>query len=78
MPPTPGISGTAALSIAESLVLALGDNNILPREQLLEVLRSASATYEKTDGTSPDLGFNAAVFGEINRIAGQLRIGRFR
>lgn len=40
------ISGTAALSICESLLLALNDRNILPEREIVGILKDAAAAHE--------------------------------
>lgn len=39
-------SGTAALSICESLLLALNDRNILPEREIVGILKDAAAAHE--------------------------------
>jgi len=43
MPQISDVSGTAALSICESLLLALNDRNILPEHEIVGILRDAKA-----------------------------------
>lgn len=67
MPVPNDIAGKAALSICESLLLALNDRNILPEEEILGILRDAAAAHE----LSPDKGqadSHAAVAALINGI----------
>jgi hypothetical protein len=40
------IAGLAALSICESLLLALNDHKILPEREIVGVLRDAAAAHE--------------------------------
>jgi hypothetical protein len=40
------LAGRAALSICESLLLALNDRNILPEKEIVGILRDAAATHE--------------------------------
>lgn len=40
------IAGSAALSICESLLLALNDGKILPEREILGILRDAAAAHE--------------------------------
>lgn len=50
------VSGTAALAICESLLLALNDRNILPESEIVGILRDAAAAHHHAptgeDGTS--------------------------
>lgn len=40
------IAGRAALSLCESLLLALNDRNILPENEIIGILRDAAAAHE--------------------------------
>lgn len=40
------ISGTAALAILESLLLALNDHKVLPQNEIIGVLQDAVAAHE--------------------------------
>lgn len=70
MPPMPAsqdIAGTAALSICESLLLALNDRNILPEKEIVGILTDAAAAHEfAPDGD--DAQMHAAVAALINGI----------
>ncbi len=67
MPLPNDISGTAALSICESLLLALNDRNILPEKEIVGILKDAAAAHEHAaPGTQDDL--HRAVAGLINGI----------
>lgn len=46
MPVTNDIAGTAALSICESLLLALNDRKVLPEKEIVGILRDAAAAHE--------------------------------
>lgn len=50
------VSGTAALAICESLLLALNDLNILPESEIIGILKDAAAAHQHLpkagDGTS--------------------------
>jgi hypothetical protein len=67
MPPPNDIAGRAALSICESLLLALNDRNILPESEIVGILRDAAAAHEfapdRTQGET-----HAAVAALINAI----------
>ena len=51
----PDPAGHAALSICESLLLALNDRNILPESEIIGVLRDAATTHAQATGGDPDL-----------------------
>jgi len=61
------IAGLAALSICESLLLALNDRNILPEKEIVGILRDAAAAHEfDTDAEHAEM--HAAVATLINAI----------
>jgi hypothetical protein len=64
------IAGLAALSICESLLLALNDRKILPEREIVGVLRDAAAAHEfaadAENATDADL--HTAVAALINGI----------
>jgi hypothetical protein len=59
------ISGTAALAICESLLLALNDRGILPAHEIVGVLKDAAAAHEDAEG-GENGAFHAAVATLIN------------
>ncbi len=61
-------SGTAALSICESLLLALNDAQVLPESEIMDVLKDAAAAHENAIGTEVDPEMHRAVAALINRI----------
>ena len=61
------ISGTAALAICESLLLALNDHNILPEKEIVGILKDAAAAHENTPPSDLD-ALHAAVAALINGI----------
>lgn len=61
------ISGTAALTICESLLLALNDHNILPEEEIVGILQDAAAAHENLSGDEDD-ALNVAVAALIRGI----------
>jgi hypothetical protein len=61
------IAGTAALSICESLLLALNDHNILPESEIVGVLTDAAAAHENLPPGELD-ALHAAVAALINGI----------
>ena len=70
MKDVPDVAGTAALTIVESLMLALNDRDISPEKEIMGVLIDAAETHtnaaeEKQKGT-PEL--NLAVAALINKI----------
>lgn len=50
MPAHDDIAGRAALSICESLLLALNDANILPESEILGILKDAAAAHDFAPG----------------------------
>lgn len=68
MPVLPDVAGVAALSICESLLLALNDRKILPEREILGILQDAVAAHENAppgDGTE---AMHKAVAGLIQKI----------
>ncbi|WP_339951211.1 hypothetical protein [uncultured Albimonas sp.] len=66
MPRSDDIAGAAALSICESLLLALNDGGILKEHEIIALLQDAAATHEAaTDG---DREVHAAAAALINGI----------
>ncbi len=61
------IAGTAALSICESLLLALNDRNILPEREILGILKDAAMSHEQAPPSDND-ALNVAVAAMINHI----------
>lgn len=61
-------SGMAALSICESLLLALNDHNLLPESEIVGVLRDAAATHEMATGSDAEREMHQAVASKINHI----------
>lgn len=62
----PDPAGHAALSICESLLLALNDRNILPESEIIGVLRDAATTHAQA--TVGDLDMHREVVKLIERI----------
>lgn len=60
-------AGTAALSICESLLLALNDHNILPEKEIIGILRDAASAHENAPQGKDD-ALHAAVAALINSI----------
>nr|WP_272213185.1 hypothetical protein [Marinicella sp. W31]MDC2879133.1 hypothetical protein [Marinicella sp. W31] len=61
-------SGVAALSICESLLLALNDARVLPESEIIGVLQDAAASHENAEGTKANLEMHKAAAALINRI----------
>ena len=62
------ISGIAALTICEALLLALNDYKLLPEREILGVLKDAAATHVKAVGLDADSKTHQDVADLINRI----------
>jgi len=64
---TPDVAGIAALTICESLLLALNDRNILPEQEIVGILRDAATAHSPApDGG--DLVMHKAVAALITKI----------
>lgn len=61
-------SGVAALSICESLLLALNDHKLLPESEIIGVLQDAAETHENAVGLDSDAEMHRGVAALINRI----------
>lgn len=61
------IAGAAALSICESLLLALNDRNILPEKEILGILLDAAEAHERA-GEIKDAERHAAISALIHAI----------
>lgn len=62
------VSGTAALAICESLLLALNDHKVLPEHEIMGVLKDASAAQQPVPGNDELSALHAEVRGLIDRI----------
>jgi hypothetical protein len=62
------VSGMAALSICEALMLALNDANVLPETEIMGVLRDAALTHDQAEGSDAELEKHRAAADLINRI----------
>lgn len=62
------VSGTAALAICESLLLALNDRNILPEREIVGILQDAAAAHTNDPGEDGKAELHAAVAALINSI----------
>lgn len=61
-------AGQAALSICESLLLALNDAGVLPEAEIMGVLQDAAATHANAGGSATEIEANEAVAALINKI----------
>ncbi len=68
MSASPDINGLAALTICESLLLALNDRNILPEREIVGVLRDAAATHRDAPADAYSPAVHAEVAALITRI----------
>ena len=62
------VSGTAALAICESLLLALNDRNILPESEIVGILKDAAAAHHHTPKGDDRTELHTAVAKLINSI----------
>jgi hypothetical protein len=62
------VSGTAALAICESLLLALNDRNILPETEIIGILKDAAAAHHHTPKEDGQTELHVAVAKLINGI----------
>lgn len=63
----PDIAGIAALTICESLLLALNDRNVLPEREIVGILKDAAATHSNAPSGHSD-ATHQAVAALINKI----------
>ena len=68
MPEISDVSGTAALAICESLLLALNDRNILPEHEGVGILLDAAAAHSNDTGEDGKTELHSAVAALINGI----------
>jgi hypothetical protein len=68
MPRLNDVSGTAALAICESLLLALNDRNILPEREIMGILKDAAAAHQHAEPQNGDNALHNAVAKLINGI----------
>lgn len=61
-------SGLAALSICESLLLAMGDLKIMNEEEAVGVIEDAAAGHRKFDGPVKDSALHLEVVAILERI----------
>ena len=63
----PDLAGMAALTICESLLLALNDRNILPEREIIGILRDAAAAHSPAPAGA-DPAMHKAVAALITKI----------
>ncbi|MCF8483263.1 MAG: hypothetical protein K9H25_22800 [Rhodospirillum sp.] len=68
IPEIPDVTGTAALAICESLLLALNDRKVLPEKEIVGILLDAAAAHANDPGDDGKSDLHAAVAALINRI----------
>jgi hypothetical protein len=68
MPTFQDVPGAAALSICESLLLALNDRNILPEHEIVGILKDAAAAHSNDAGEDGQGAHHTAVAALINGI----------
>nr|WP_293612958.1 hypothetical protein [Ponticaulis sp.] len=66
--PKPDYSGQAALSIIESLLLAMNDGKLLPEGEIIGILNDAAKSHENAIGHDSEAEMHAEVAALINRI----------
>ncbi len=62
------VSGTAALAICESLLLALNDRKVLPEAEILGILEDAAAAHGNVPEDNPNAALHSAVATLIHGI----------
>ncbi len=62
------VSGTAALAICESLLLALNDRGVLPEHEIVGVLRDAATAHQDASVDEEKADLHAAVAKLISSI----------
>lgn len=62
------VSGMAALTICEALLLAMNDQKLLPEREIMGILRDAAATHENAAAEDADNTTHRAVAELINQI----------
>ena len=62
------VAGTAALTICESLLLALNDRKVLPEAEIVGVLEDAEAAHLNAPEDDPEAALHAAVAALIRGI----------
>ena len=68
MPFSQDIAGNAALTICESLLLALNDLNIIPEPKIMDILKDAAVTHENAPHGDGHEAMHRAVAMLIHKI----------
>jgi hypothetical protein len=68
MSDTSDVAGMAALSICESLLLALNDHNILPEREIIGILKDAAAAHANVPADDTRASTHTAVAALIEGI----------
>ncbi|OYU77427.1 MAG: hypothetical protein CFE32_05605 [Alphaproteobacteria bacterium PA3] len=68
MPKVPDVAGHAALSICESLLLALNDRDILPEREIVGILQDAASAHANDTADPSEAAMHKAVAAMINAI----------
>ncbi len=68
MPRPNDVSGTAALAICESLLLALNDHKVLPEHEIMGILKDAANAHQPVFGDEEKSALHAAVVVLINGV----------
>ena len=66
--PFSSASGLAALSICESLILAMGDLKILREKDAIDVITDAASAHRGAGTTPKDIALHAEVTSILDRI----------
>lgn len=61
-------SGLAALSICESLLLAMGDLKIMGEDEALNVISDAASAHRNAGGTEQEIAIHREVAAVLDRI----------
>jgi hypothetical protein len=62
------VAGNAALTICESLLLAMNDRNLLPEREIIGILQDAALTHEEAPHGNGDEDLHREVAVLIRRI----------
>jgi hypothetical protein len=62
------VSGMAALTIVEALLLAMNDRNLLPEHEIMGILKDAASTHEEAANESNGVAPHAEVAALIHKI----------
>jgi hypothetical protein len=61
-------AGLAALSICESLLLALGDRNVMDEREIVGVIADAADAHRFADGSAGEISLHLEVTAILDRI----------